>query len=103
MPPADAELIVTACVQLFINDISPSPQVLGTVNALALTVTSGVRAFAPILFTSIFATGIKIDWADGHLIWFLIVALTLGIAVSSHFLPDVVEGKVSKRTTDSEA
>ena len=82
-----------ACVQLFLNDISPSPYVLATVNALALTVNSGVRAFAPATFTSLYAIGVKSRWADGHAIWFRLVALALGVNVAARFVPESAEGR----------
>ncbi|KAK5117499.1 hypothetical protein LTR85_008884 [Meristemomyces frigidus] len=85
-----------ACVQLCINDVSPSSTVLATVNALALTVNSGVRAFAPVAFTSIYAAGVKLGWADGHLIWFFLVAIALALNVAIYFLPEKAEGRYKK-------
>ncbi|KAK4540617.1 hypothetical protein LTR36_009047 [Oleoguttula mirabilis] len=86
-----------ACVQLCINDISPSSTVLATVNALSLTVNSGVRAFAPVAFTSIYAAGVKLGWADGHLIWFFLVAIALALNVAVYFLPERAEGRYKKK------
>ena len=85
-----------ACVQLCLNDISPSSSVLATVNALALMVTSGVRAIAPVAFTSLYATGVKRGWADGQLIWFFLVALALGLNLAVYFLPEKAEGRYKK-------
>ncbi|CAK3791141.1 MFS general substrate transporter [Lecanosticta acicola] len=90
-----------ACVQLCLNDISPSPTVLATVNALALTLNSGVRAVAPALFNSIFATGIRIHWADGHLVWFILVALALLLNVPVCYLPEAAEGRPIKQKKPS--
>lgn len=87
----------SACAQLCINDISPSSEVLATVNALALTVNSGVRAFAPVLGTSIFASGIKWGWADGHLVWFLLVAWAMLLNVVCNYLPEAAEGRPEKK------
>ena len=84
-------------MQLCINDIAPSSTVLGTLNALALTVNSGVRAFAPIAFTSIFALGVKLRWADGHLVWFFIVAIALLLNVGVYYLPAQAEGITRKK------
>lgn len=78
------------------NDISPSSNVLATVNALALTVNSGVRAVAPVAFTSIYAVGVRLQWADGHLIWFVLVAIALGLNVAIYFLPAQAEGRYKK-------
>ncbi|KAK5709913.1 hypothetical protein LTR17_019361 [Elasticomyces elasticus] len=85
-----------ACVQLALNDISPSSTVLATVNALALTVNSGVRAFAPVAFTSLFAVGVKWGWADGHLIWLVLIVIALGLNVACWFLPKAAEGNYGK-------
>ena len=88
--------ILSACAQLCINDISPSSTVLATLNALALTVNSGVRAFAPIAGTSIFAAGIKWGWADGHLIWILLFVLALALNAAVWWLPEEAEGRPKK-------
>lgn len=82
----------TACVQLFVNDIAPSPTVLGTVNALALTVNSAVRAVMPIAATSVFYAGIQWGWADGHLVWFVLVAMAMGLVVACRFIPEKAAG-----------
>ena len=92
--------LLTACVQLCINDISPSATVLGTLNALALTISSGVRAFAPIVATSTFAAGVKAGFADGHLIWLIFIALAVGLYVACLFLPEAAEGKLKKPPSD---
>ncbi|KAK5136172.1 hypothetical protein LTR08_004009 [Meristemomyces frigidus] len=86
-----------ACVQLCLNDISPSSSVLATVNALALTVNSGVRAVAPVAFTSLYAAGVKTRFCDGQLIWFVLVALALGLNVAVYFLPARAEGRYKKQ------
>lgn len=82
-----------ACVQLALNDVSPSKQVLGTVNALALTVNSGVRAVVPAGFTTIYALGIKWGWADGHLAWILLVVIAVALNWAAWNLPEQAEGK----------
>lgn len=88
--------ITPACVQLFINDIAPTSAVLGTVNALALTVNSGVRAVMPIAATSVFYAGIKWGWADGHLVWFIFILGGLGLIVACAFIPEKAAGKVEE-------
>ncbi|KAI6084126.1 MFS general substrate transporter [Hypoxylon rubiginosum] len=78
-------------VQLAINDVSPSPESLGTLNAMALTITSGLRAFSPILFTSLFAVGIKHHIVWGYLVWVILTALTLAFIVVTRYLPAASE------------
>jgi hypothetical protein len=70
--------------------------VLGTLNALALTLNSALRAFAPVLFTSIFAWGVKWGFADGHLVWFFLVFLALTLIPACYFLPEAAEGRLKK-------
>ncbi|EFX00883.1 major facilitator superfamily transporter [Grosmannia clavigera kw1407] len=75
-------------VQLALNDVAPSPRLLGTLNALALTGSSAMRAFAPAAFTSLFAVGVRSQLLDGYAIWLLMVALGLGYVVAARYLPD---------------
>jgi phosphoglycerol transferase MdoB-like AlkP superfamily enzyme len=80
-------------VQLAINDVAPTPQVLGTLNALSLAMVSGIRAFTPALFTSLFAIGARTQWLDGYAIWVLMAALAAGFTLLSRYLPDYDEMK----------
>ena len=75
-------------ILLVLNDVSPSPAVLGTLNALALTLASGIRAFSPGLFASLFAASVRSGVLDGHLIWVLMVAIAAGFSVAAHFTPE---------------
>ncbi|KAK8009682.1 hypothetical protein PG989_000615 [Apiospora arundinis] len=78
-------------VQLALNDVSPSPAMLGTLNALALTGLSGLRAFTPALFTSIFALGARTQFLGGYFVWVLLVVLAAGFTVAARFLPEASE------------
>ncbi|KAK4132349.1 tetracycline:hydrogen antiporter-like protein [Trichocladium antarcticum] len=75
-------------IQLALNDVSPGPATLGTLNALALAVVSGVRAFSPALFGSLFAVGARTQLLDGYAIWVVMVAIAAGFTVVSRRLPD---------------
>ncbi|KIX97728.1 uncharacterized protein Z520_06506 [Fonsecaea multimorphosa CBS 102226] len=75
-------------IQLVLNDVSPGPEVLGTLNAVALTLVSGIRAFSPALFASLFATSVRSRVLGGHVIWILMVALALGFTVVSRWIPE---------------
>lgn len=85
-------------IQLSINDISPSPRVLGTLNALALTGVSGLRAFCPALFTTLFAIGARTQLLGGYAIWVLMIVLASGLSVSTRYLPEPKE--VHKRRSE---
>ncbi|KAI1613660.1 MFS transporter [Exophiala viscosa] len=87
-------------IQLVLNDVSPSPAVLGTLNAVALTLISGMRAFSPALFASLFAASVRSGVLGGHLIWILMVALALGFTIVSRWTPE--KEKMAKNTTDSD-
>ncbi|KAI1802659.1 MFS general substrate transporter [Daldinia bambusicola] len=78
-------------VQLALNDVSPSPVTLGTLNALALTITSGLRAFSPVLFTSLFAISAKYQLLWGYLVWLILVIIAAAFTVSTRFLPAASE------------
>ena len=89
-----------AGVQLALNDISPSPSTLGTLNALALTLTSGIRCVGPAIFTSIFAAGARTQFMDGHLVWLVMVIIALVGSYTLRWLPEEAEGKL--KYTDDE-
>jgi len=78
-------------IQLVLNDVSPSPAVLGTLNAVALTLVSGIRAFSPALFASLFAASVGSKVLGGHVIWILMIALALGFTVVSRWVPEEKE------------
>ncbi|KAB5551300.1 MFS general substrate transporter [Coniochaeta sp. 2T2.1] len=80
-------------VQLAINDVAPSQQVLGTLNAISLTITCGIRAFSPALFSSLFAIGARTQWLWGYAIWLLMAVLALGYTLIGMYLPDYDEMK----------
>jgi len=85
-------------VQLALNDISPTPAALGTLNALALTLVSGIRAVAPALFASLFATGARTQALGGYMIWLVLVVMTVGTAALTWYLPAKAEGRVKPKT-----
>jgi len=92
-----------ACVQLCLNDISPSPQVFGTLNAVALTLNSGIRTVTPMAITSVYATGVKYHILHGHLAWVVMVVLTGSYVFSLRYLPEKAEGRVeTKKTVQAE-
>lgn len=92
-----------AAIQLALNNISPSPTTLGTLNALALALNSGIRAWTPALFTTLFAIGVKKHILYGQFIWLITIILSACIAVSLYWLPEKAEGKhILKKNSDVE-
>ncbi|KAF3923650.1 hypothetical protein ABW21_db0207303 [Orbilia brochopaga] len=78
-------------IQLALNDVSPNPQVLGTLNALCLALTSGVRSFSPALFASLFALEARHQWLWGYGVWLLLVFIALGFTALTRQMPDYDE------------
>lgn len=71
--------------------VSPSPQMLGTLNALALTGISAIRSFSPASITSIYAIGVRSQILWGYLAWLVIVIIAAGFTVAVRYLPAVSE------------
>lgn len=85
--------------QLALNDVSPNSQVLGTLNALALTCSSGIRSIVPGATTAIYAIGVRNQILWGHLAWVLLVPLAAAYGVCSEWLP---EGRPIRKDDDDE-
>lgn len=81
-------------IQLALNDVSPGPKTLGTLNALALTFVSGIRAFSPAAFTSLFAVGVRKQILKGYLAWVVMIVLAAGLSLAIRWLPAKAEGRV---------
>lgn len=75
------------------NDVAPSHETLGTLNAIVLAIQSGLRAVSPASATSIYALGVKYQILGGHLFWLINIVLALGLLVLLRLLP----AKVAKR------
>lgn len=90
-------------VQLAINDIAPSPETFGTLNALALAITSGLRAFTPALSTTLYATGVKYHLLGGQFFWILLVAFSLGLSLVLRILPEKAKGKPKRDESETTA
>ncbi|RDL36140.1 Major facilitator superfamily transporter [Venustampulla echinocandica] len=83
-------------VQLALNDITPNYQTLGTLNAIALTLTSGIRTIGPAAFTSLFAVGARTQIFDGYLVWVVLVAIASLGTFLIRYLPEKAEGRQKK-------
>ncbi|KAM4057236.1 major facilitator superfamily protein [Hirsutella rhossiliensis] len=76
------------CVQLALQSISPHPHLLGTLNALALTLASAIRSFAPGLATVVYAIGVRNQILYGHLAWAILIMLSATLFAMLKWLPD---------------
>ena len=86
-------------VQLALNDAAPDPHVVGTLNALALSLASGIRAIVPGVATSVFAIGVRGQIFRGYLAWAVLMPGAAAFAVVCEKLP---EGKRPARNNDEE-
>jgi phosphotransferase system glucose/maltose/N-acetylglucosamine-specific IIC component len=73
---------------------------LGTLNALCLTVVAGTRAFSPALFTSIFAIGVGKQILGGYLVWVIMIVLAAVLVVVLRWLPPKAEGKTKRENEE---
>jgi len=94
---------MTASVQLALNDISPSHETLGTLNAVALAAQSGIRSVAPALATSIYAIGVKYHILGGQLFWLCQLVLSLGLFGLLKLLPAKARGDVKPKLLNGSA
>lgn len=93
----------TAAAQLTINDIAPTPNSLGTLNGVALSMGSGIRAVAPAGINSIFSLGVQKQIIWGYLAWAVLIAISLVVAVSTSCLPEKAEGDLKKQAANKPA
>jgi hypothetical protein len=80
-------------VQLALNDICPTPAALGTLNAIALTIVSAIRAVCPALFASLFAFGARTQALGGYLIWLVLIVMTVITSALTWRLPEKAYGR----------
>lgn len=86
-------------VQLALNDVSPNPHVMGTLNALAMTSASAIRSFVPGVSTAIFAIGVRNQILWGHLVWAILIPIAMSLPIFVRWLP---EDKQSHKLTQNE-
>jgi hypothetical protein len=73
--------------------MSPTPGSLGTINGMALSISSGVRAFTPALFLSIFAFGVGHQIVQGQLIWLVLAGVAMVFGAAIFWLPEKASGR----------
>jgi len=88
-------------VQLALNEAAPSQHVLGTLNAVALTVSSAVRAIAPGATSALYALSVRSGVWHGQLIWVGLVPLAAVLGIAAKWLPK--EGKERSQEEDGQA
>ena len=84
-------------VQLAINDVAPSQETFGTLNAVVLAASAGMRAVVPALATGAYALGVKYHVLWGQMFWVGEVAIGLGLIFMLRLLPEKAAGRGVKR------
>ncbi|KAF2787241.1 MFS general substrate transporter [Melanomma pulvis-pyrius CBS 109.77] len=79
--------------QLIVNDIAPSHETLGELNALVLAVSSGLRAVVPAGSTTLYAIGVKYHIFGGQMFWMLLIIIACGLIFLLRVLPEKAEGR----------
>lgn len=91
-----SQLTLQAACQLALNDIAPTHETLGTLNAIALAMSSGMRSVAPALATGLYAVGIKYRIAFGQFFWVLAVVAAVVLNPIVRLLPRKAEGRFDR-------
>jgi hypothetical protein len=84
-----------AGAQLLLNAVSPSYHALGTLNGIALSLMSAIRAASPVIFSTIFAIGVRERILSGNLIW--IPLISVGVILRFMLLERWIPENVRKR------
>ena len=85
---SQADLPLPGCSFMFVTTSSPAPNLLGSVNGLAQTVVSMVRALGPAGATALFSLSTNNGWMGGYAIYVIMCALTAGALLSTLLLPE---------------
>ncbi|KAF2710672.1 MFS general substrate transporter [Pleomassaria siparia CBS 279.74] len=90
-----------AC-QLAVNDIAPSHETLGELNAIVLALSCGMRAIVPAISTSLFTIGVKYHILGGQLFWIILICIASGLWFVLKILPAKAEGIQRGDNTDED-
>lgn len=80
-------LMANASGQLALQNMSPDPQVLGTLNAIAESCTSIVKTVTPAASTAVYAIGVREQILRGHLAWFILILVSPALFATAQWLP----------------
>jgi Na+-transporting methylmalonyl-CoA/oxaloacetate decarboxylase gamma subunit len=69
--------VLSACISMYVTTSAPTRDSLGSVNGLAQTATSFMRAIGPASATSFFAISIEKDFLGGNLAYIVLALLTV--------------------------
>ncbi|KAL8857850.1 MAG: hypothetical protein Q9178_005606 [Gyalolechia marmorata] len=80
-------LMATASGQLALQNMSPDPQVLGTLNAVAESCSSIAKTVTPATSTAVFAIRFRKQVLRGQLAWFILILISPALFVTTQWLP----------------
>lgn len=80
-------LMASASGQLALQNVSPDPQVLGTLNAVAESCSSIVKTVTPAASAAVFAIGVREQVLRGHLAWFILMLISPALFATTQWLP----------------
>jgi hypothetical protein len=86
-----------------VNDIAPSHETLGELNAIVLALSSGIRAIVPALSTSLYAIGVKYRIFGGQLFWVILIVLASGLLPLLKILPEKAAGRPQEEEQSDES
>lgn len=85
-----------------VNDIAPSHETLGELNAIVLALSSGLRAIIPALSTSVYAIGVKYRVFGGQMFWVILIVVASGLLPLLRILPEKAEGRPEREAQSEE-
>ena len=89
-------------MMLMVIENAPSKLLLGSVNGVAQMVTSGSRALAPAIASSLFSLTIQRNLLDGYAVYWIFLLLAAAVVQGSRYLPSPpsLEQTTSNRRSD---
>jgi len=76
-----------SCMFMYVTASSPSPSHLGSVNGLAQTVVSFVRALGPAGATTLFSLSVVKGWMGGYFVFWFFMGMNFGVLGCALLLP----------------
>ncbi|CAE6465552.1 unnamed protein product [Rhizoctonia solani] len=78
-----------SCVAIYVNSSAPSKDSLGTLNGISQTIISIIRAIGPAAATSLFSLSIEKNILGGHLVYAVLLGISLAGVFASRWLKEV--------------
>ncbi|KAF6759870.1 major facilitator superfamily domain-containing protein [Ephemerocybe angulata] len=89
-----AQTVLSPCyasMGILVIQVCPHKLLMGSANGVAQMATSGTRAFAPAVASSLFSISIQRNWAGGYAVYYMIMVLLVGLICGSRYLPTPIK------------